>query len=252
MQKNADRLSLMRQGGEQLARAIRGFDLLSYTAGATGPDLQGFLWAGFRVHLAYTFRIEAGTTADEALQQISRRRKDHLKKNAQYIIKGGNDVSALAALSNQTFERQGIKCPFTEKYLGRLWEEVTKREAGVIYTAHDLQGDAAAALLVVNDPRTSTQIVSGIDMNLRGSAGVLLTWRAICDALEAGRAFDFEGSRIRGVEQYYRRWGAQSYPVWQLSKTGSLRGLTAKFVLERLHGEDKCGSKDLARNRVQS
>src|SRR6185436_597306 len=106
MKKNADRLSLMRQGGEQLARAIQGFDLLSYTAGAVGPDLQGFLWAGFNVHLTYTFRFQAGTTADEALQQISRRRKDHLKKNAEYVIKAGDDVGALAALSRQTFKRQ--------------------------------------------------------------------------------------------------------------------------------------------------
>ena len=51
---------------------------------------------------------------------------------------------------------------------------------------------------------------------------------SICDALNAGRSFDFEGSGIRGVEKYYRRWGAPARPVWQLKKDGSLRGWLAR------------------------
>jgi hypothetical protein len=238
--KAAERLFIMRQFGEQLARAIRGFDSLSYTAGAAAPDLQGFLWAGFRADLAYTFRIDAGTTIDQAFQQISRTHRQKLNKHAECLIETVNDVSVLAKLSNQTFERQAIARPYSENYLQRLWQEVSKRKRGIVYTARDLNGRPAAALLVVYDYRTSYQIVSGMDMAVPSSpAGGLLTWRGICDALNAGRTFDFEGSRIRGVEQYYRRWGGQAQPVWHLKKRGSLRGSLAKFVLNLVHGDDK-------------
>jgi len=239
-EKNAERILIMRHFGEQLARAIHGFDFLSYTAGAAAPDLQGFLWAGFRADLTYTFRIEGGTTIDQAFQQISRTHRQKLNKHAEYFIEAGEDVSALAMLSSQTFERQGIACPYSENYLRRLWQEVSKRGRGIVYTARGLDGRPAAALLIVSDHRTSYQIVSGMDMTMRGSpAGGLITWRAICDTLNAGRTYDFEGSRIRGVEQYYRRWGGQAHPVWHLKKTGSLRGLLAKFVLNSFHGDDK-------------
>jgi hypothetical protein len=163
-----------------------------------------------------------------------------LKKHTQYKVEAGDDVNALALLSNQTFERQGMARPFTENYLRSLWREVSKQGRGVVYTARDLSGQPAAALFVVNDDRTSYQIVSGVDMSSRNSpAGALLTWRAISDALNAGRIFDFEGSRIRGVEEYYRRWGGQAHPVWHLKKTGSLRASLANFVFNSFYGENE-------------
>jgi hypothetical protein len=193
------------------------------------------LWAGFCTDLTYTFRIEAGTTIDDAFRQTARTHRQKLKKDAQYIVEADNDVAALATLSNQTFERQGIARPFTEDYLRSLWREISKRGRGIVYTARDLNGQPGAALLVVNDDRTSYQIVSGVDMSSRNSpAGALLTWRAICDALKAGRIFDFEGSRIRGVEEYYRRWGGQAHPVWHLKKTGSLRASFARQFVWQL------------------
>lgn len=238
--KTAERLLIMREVGEHLARAIRGFDSLAYTAGAAAPDLQGFLWADFRADLGYTFRIEAGTTVDQAFQQISRTHRQKLNKSAEYIIETADDVSVLSNLSNQTFERQGIARPYSEAYLHRLWHEAHKRNRGVVYTARDLNGRYAAALFIVYDYRASYQIVSGVDMAVPNSpAGGLLTWRGICDALNAGRTFDFEGSRIRGVEQYYRRWGGQAHPVWHLKKSGSLRGTIAKLFLRVARRDDK-------------
>ena len=239
--KNAERIFIMRNFGEQLARAIQGFDSLSYSVGAAAPDLQGFLRAGFHADLTYTFRIEAGTTVDKAFRQVTRTHRQKLNKHADYIIETGDDVSVLVTLGRQTFERQGVACPYTENYLLHLWQEISKRGRGILYTARDLTGRPAAALLIVTDPRTSYQIVSGLDMTVPGSpAGSLLTWRAIGDALNAGLTFDFEGSRIRGVEQYYRRWGGGAHAVWHLKKIGSLRGLLAKFVLKNsFDGHDK-------------
>ncbi|HET6143373.1 MAG TPA: GNAT family N-acetyltransferase [Candidatus Acidoferrales bacterium] len=238
--KTPNALLIMREVGEQLAQAIRGYDSLIYTAGATAPDLQGFLWAGFHADLGYTFRIEAGTTVDRAFQQISRTHRQKLNKGAEYLIETAADVSVLSKLSNHTFERQGIARPYNEHYLQRLWEEASRRNRGVIYTARDVYGAYAAALFIVYDYRSSYQIVSGVDMTVPNSpAGGLLTWRGICDALNAGRTFDFEGSSIRGVEQYYRRWGGQAHPVWHLKKTGSLSGSLAKLFLKLRDGAGK-------------
>jgi hypothetical protein len=234
---DGEKLSVMRVCGERLARGIQGFDSFSTIAGAAAPDLQGFLWAGFRAGLTYTFRIAASTAQDKAFQQITRTHRQKLKKAAQYIVETGDDVASLSQLSGQTFERQGVERPYDEAYLRRLWEQVSQRGRGILYTARDLTGRPVASLFVVNDNRTSYQIVSGVDISQRDSpAGYLLTWRAICDTLNAGRTFDFEGSRIRGVEQYYRRWGAQAHPVWHLEKTGSFRGLLAKSLIAAIPG----------------
>jgi SAM-dependent methyltransferase len=228
----SEQLSMMRHCGELLANAIQGFDCFYYIAGAAAPDLQGFVWAGFQIELAYTFRFDAGMTPDTAYEQITRTHRQKLRKNAQYRIEAGDDVRALATLSHQTFERQGITCPFSESSLRRLWDVVSGQARAVLYTARNLHGRPVSSLLVVHDDRTSYQIASGVDTAARDStAGYLLTWRAICDALNAGRAFDFEGSGIRGVEKYYRRWGAPPRSVWQLKKDGSIRGWVSRVAL---------------------
>src|SRR5579872_6571055 len=236
----SEQLSMMRHCGEQLAQAIQGFDCLYYIAGAAAPDLQGFVWAGFSVELAYTFRFDAGMTPESVSEQITRTHRQKLKKSSQYIIEAGDDLRALATLSNQTFERQGIACPFSESYLRQLWDALSRRGKATLYTARDLKQRPVSSLLVVHDERTSYQIVSGIDTTLRDSpAGYLLTWRAICDALNAGRSFDFEGSGIRGVEKYYRRWGAPARPVWQLKKDGSFRGWLARAAYREFSTDRK-------------
>lgn len=233
----SEKLSRMRRDGERLAMAIEGFDSFLYTVPSIGPDLQGFLWAEFQAEMAYTFRFDASTTSENVWEQMVRTHRQKLKKQTQYVVESSDDIRALATLSSQTFERQGIACPFDENYLRALWSAVSKRGRANLYVAREPNGRPIAALFVVHDDRTSYQIVSGVDMNLPNCpAGYLLTWRAISDALGAGRAFDFEGSRVRGVEQYYRRWGAPAYPVWKLKKTGSLRGLLASAVFHGIYG----------------
>ena len=64
-------VSLMRNLGESMARAITGFDSLHYRVGPTLPDLQGFLWSGYRIEAAYTFCLEAGTSAEQVLTQTA-------------------------------------------------------------------------------------------------------------------------------------------------------------------------------------
>ncbi|MGH9564104.1 MAG: hypothetical protein ACRD3S_21840, partial [Terracidiphilus sp.] len=82
-----------------------------------------------------------------------------------------------------------------------------------------------ACLLTVHDTKTTYQIVSALDPEKKEIPGsYLLLWTALRDALEAKRDFDFEGSALRGVEQYYRKWGAAAVPIWRLEKAGSIQG----------------------------
>jgi hypothetical protein len=231
-----DALYIMRSQGELLARAIQGFDSFSCIVGTEGPDLQGFLWEGFRAELAYTFRFDQGTTVEAAGREISRTHKQKLRPSAETAVVVAQDVNSLIALNRQTFSRQGRSLPYSEDLVLRVFRAACERKCGQIYLASE-GGRPVFAVLVVHDSRASYQIVSGIDSDSRHSpAGYQATWRAISDALSAGRAFDFEGSRIPGVEQYYRRWGAPAKPIWKLKKAGSFRGRMVTLFLDGRNG----------------
>lgn len=236
-----DELYIMRSQGEALAKGIGSFDSFSQIAGTNGPDFQGFMWAGFHVEAGYTFRFEVGTTVDQAWHNAARTHRQKLKpeRGDEIVVDNVDDVAILIELNRSTFLRQERATPYSESVVRSLFRAASEHDCCKLYVARDSTGRPLSSLLVVNDARASYQIVSGIDWNQRNSsAGHVTTWRAISDALQAGRAFDFEGSRIRGVEQYYRRWGAPAKTTWVLKKLGSLRGKLGTLFVSGWNGSN--------------
>jgi hypothetical protein len=240
----SDQLHLMRSCGEALARAIGPFDSFRYIAGADAPDLQGFLWAGFAASLAYTFRFSSRQSLTEISKGMTR---THLQKvtkakrlNLQ-IVRNGS-IEDLLTLNHMTFARKGATAPYHREVVLGLWEAARSRGHANLYVAKTEKEQPVAALFTVHDDRTTFQIVSGFDpafADIPGQNWVL--WNAIQDAIEAGRNYDFEGSGLRGVETFYRRWGCAAVPVWRIEKAGSLRGSLAHWAIRY---QDKKNSKD--------
>jgi hypothetical protein len=226
----------MRSWGEVLARNIAPFDSFRCVAGASAPDLQGFLWAGFQINLAYTFRFPALSSIDVVCEGMTRTHYQKLNKaeKSGVTVSIENDVTTLIALNKMTFERQGIAPDYSPELVRKLWATAAPKGKASVYIAKTAQGTPAAALLTVRDNRTVYQIVSGVNWELRDAqAGYMVLWRAIQDALPAGYAFDFEGSALRGVETYYRRWGPLAVPVWRIEKAGSWRGSLLQSLIHQ-------------------
>ena len=222
-----EQLRVMRHYGELLARNLGPFDSFSCISGAAGPDLQGFLWAGFQVCLAYTFRFDACRNVADIQKGMTRTHAQKLSKAKRLNLQVERDssVEVLLNLNKRSFARKGTAPPYADEIVNRLWTAASQRGLADTYRASTAEGRPIAALLTVHDSRTTYQIVSGFDpesLDLPGQNSLL--WAAAVDALTAGRHFDFEGSSIRGVETFYRRWGATAAPVWKLQKYGSLRG----------------------------
>ena len=231
-----DRLHFMRSHGELLAKNVKSFDSFRCAAGACAPDLQGFLWAGFRVGLAFTFRFPCTHTPDQITAGMTRTHLQKLRKATRSNLHVACDgaIEDLIDLNRKTYEKQGLNPPCSPNYISRLWNAVHSRERARLYVARTSDDRPAAALLTVHDTRTTYQIVSGANLELSECHGAyLVLWHALQDALLAGRDFDFEGSSLRGVECFYRRWGANAVPVWRIEKSGSWRGSLLQLLLKR-------------------
>jgi len=233
--KENTKLGMMRNVGEKLALAIQGFDSFNYSLGPAAPDLQGFLWAGFQAELYYTFVIDSGTPPEGVLARRSDGHRGHISKAERLGIQVEvrDNLDAFLDLHRKTFNHQGLEMPYDDSLIGRLFLAAKARGCAKIYFATEPGGGHVAGLLVVSDARTCYQLAVGTD-HARGSSGGgnLAEWRAIRDALESGRAYDFEGSALRGVERHYRSWGARTRPCWRLRNWGSLRGFLASCFLE--------------------
>jgi hypothetical protein len=222
-----DVLYLTRTWGELLARGIASFDSFHCLAGATAPDLQGFLWAGFRVDLAYTFRFPRGFSPECLMKGMTHIHTQKLLRAERLgtVINNHANIEDLIVLNEKAFPQQNAECGYSAELLRRLCSVADARGKTHIYVAQTRDGVPAAALLTVADSRMTYQILSGINWDARDSeAEFLILWQAIKDALMAGRGFDFEGSTLRDVEVHCRRWGSNAVPVWRIQKTGTWRG----------------------------
>jgi hypothetical protein len=232
-----DQLHLMRSCGEALARAVGPFDSFRYIAGADAPDLQGFLWAGFNASLAYTFRFSSKQSITEISKAMTRTHMQKLTKAKRLNVEVSRDgdPETLLELNRMTFERKGAVAPYDAELAARLWKTAHDRGHADLYVATTEKNQPVAALFTVHDERTTYQIVSGFNPSLPDVPGQnVVLWTAIQDAIEAGRNYDFEGSSLRGVETFYRRWGCEAVPVWKIEKTGSLRGTLAQLAIRYL------------------
>jgi hypothetical protein len=225
--------ALTRAAGEALAKAIADFDLLEYDVGPNAPDLQPFLWHGYRAERGHTFVVPSATPPEQALQRISRKQRARISNRHGLVVECGADFDSFFAVQRKTFAYKRTPVPFTEEYAHDLWSTACGRGCAAIYLARAAEGRVAAGLCVVHDRRFSYQLMAGVDPELRSlGAGPLLGWTALQDALRAHRGYDFEGSVFPGVAAYFRSMGATAVPIHTLSKAPTWRGVAAQWWLQ--------------------
>jgi hypothetical protein len=231
-----DLLYLTRTWGELLARGIASFDSFRCVAGAAAPDLQGFLWAGYRVDLAYTFRFPAGLPAERFGKGLTGLQMRTLSRAEQLGIevRANASIDDLIAIRAKAFQRKNSNPARSSELLKRLWSAAKAHGQADIYVAQTRDGVPVAGLLVAADRRMTYQIISADGDAAEDSQGpFFVLWHAIRDALISGRGFDFEGSALPSAEAHYRLWGSSAVPIWRIEKSGTWRGTMLHCLMRR-------------------
>lgn len=203
-----------------------------FTPAAT--DMQPFIWGEFEVNLHYTYILNIGSNEEMLAQLEQKRRNDinqSLKNGFQVIWDYERNILEFFALNKKTFERQNIK-KLDQTLMGKLINIAHEKQScdvGVVYSPN---GEPLAGCAIVWDSKRAYYIAGGIS-GKNSSAMSLAIWDAIRYSRdEAGlREFDFEGSMIPGIENYFRKFGGQIYPCYEvLSKCSTLARWVKKIM----------------------
>ena len=197
-----------------LAGQLRRFPFFLQCFHHSLPNWLPFRWAGFRQTTIFTYILD--DIADEkAIWSGFRKgiRWDIRRAERASITVAKTEPEVVLSLSEKTFARQRMKHPFGRELLFSLVRVARERGAGECYAAFDAQGRAHVADFVVWDRRYTYHLVGGRNHELGNSgANALLVWWEVRVAREHSRAFDFEGSDLQGVEQFFRGFGARQQP----------------------------------------
>ena len=184
-----------------------------------------FYWHGFSQTTRYTYVIEDLSDTEIVWANIQSRIKRNIKKAVERSglqLEVDPSLAEFLSINAMTFHRQGQQVPYSDDYVRRIDAVCKDNACRRIFLARDASGRAHAAIYIVWDERSAYYLMGGADPEFRDSGAMgFLMWEAIKHSATVTRAFDFEGSMIESIENFFRGFGAVQKPYHRLVKVNS-------------------------------
>ena len=185
------------------------------------PNLRNclpFNWEGFKQTARATYVLDELSDLKQVWENMAANIRTKIRKaekSGLTVKPCGIDKVFDSAV--KVFGRQGLGVSFTQGYLERLHSAAVAHGAGACFAAEDNSGETHATTFLVWDKHRLYYLAGGADPNLRSSgAQSALVWHSIQFAAGRTTVFDFEGSMLEPIEQYFRSFGAKQVSYHQI------------------------------------
>ncbi len=199
----------------------------SYCEFCTYPNHTNFVnlhFLGFTQKASLTYYINLKSDELILFDNISTRTKRYIKNTTNFHIKEGiENLDSILTLHKNTFQKQNIQYQYSGGLISQLINNGYNNNFGKLYTLYTNENVLAAFLWVAYDGTTMYQILSSYDAALAGQEAIaLLTWHAIKEAKKMQlQHYDFEGSMLKGVEHFFRKFGGERKVFYTFEKNNS-------------------------------
>ena len=180
-----------------------------------------FHWAGYRLELQYTYRLECLRSEESLWEGLRSNVRTQIRKaRRRVVVRDDLGLDVLYATWVKALARQGRRPPVSLADFARLDAACAARDARATLFAQDEDGRTHAVSYVVWDEHGAYYLLGGVDPELRTSgASSLLMWESILRARAVTDVFDFEGSMIKPVERFFRSFGSRQTPYLRVTHT---------------------------------
>lgn len=182
------------------------------------PTIQ--IETGFKESSERTYIISKNENIDDLWENLSSDYKRKIRKADRHLsIKESDDFEAFYRFINNAFKERKQEVYYDQKIFQRIDRSLAKRNQRKIYVAMSEEGKIMAGLYLMSDDLTNYNFVNAVQAGNHYGM-YLLIWKMIEKSLKEGKAFDFEGSKIDGVENFYRRFGGERIDYKTIYKSG--------------------------------
>lgn len=190
----------------------------NYTPGMV--DLQPFIWEGFTCNVRYTYIINLNNSLEDIWKSMddTRRRNISKAKKDGINVSSNYDLQEVFSLVEKTFDRQDMKVPFKTVVFNYIYA-LKERNKCISFLSKNENGDNIAVVYLVWDNKRSYYLMGGYDSEKSHyGASAVAMWKAIkFSKEELGLAeFDFEGSMVPQIEQFFRKFGGILTPYYSV------------------------------------
>ncbi len=191
-------------------------------------DLQPFNWFGFDIGVGYTYILNLNDL-DHIWKNMEKKRRNDINKSYKqnYVVKL-NEIEKFIELNNETMKRQNHSI-LSEKLWLKIYNECKKNDCCEIFTIFKDQM-AIASLFLIWDNKRSYYLGGGISGSSKGAMSLAI-WEAIKYTKEKLylNEFDFEGSSVRSLEFYFRKFGGEIKPIFFIKENSIRRSIITKL-----------------------
>lgn len=210
----------------ELAETLSRYRYVYVQFPTTQREAIAFYWKGLALNVRYTYRLEklsrwrersGPESVEEALRAgMGRDSRRRLRlAEAQGIAVRPCSTEEMLRLYRQTFAAQGIRKGEAETAcLKRLIETALARRQGLLWGGYDAEGRLLSAAFVSWQGRTAYYVAGGSLKTKppHAHAQTLVLFKAIVHCASFCDIFDFEGSMIEGIAQFFQGFGAVPCP----------------------------------------
>ncbi len=175
-------------------------------------DIQPFIWNNFENKTRFTYILDIrnietvwnNLDSGSCRNDINKGIKDGL------IVENCADFDLLISLVEDTFDRQDCSMEHFRKLSYKIFEELNKRKQCRIFICRNKDGEPIAGNMIIWDSKRSYYILGGYKSEKKHHGGSsMVLWEAIKYSSEilGLKEFDFEGSMLRHVERFFRKFG---------------------------------------------
>lgn len=177
-------------------------------------------WLGYQIQTQFTYRLTDLHDCEALYQAFNKTAKKNIKYARNKVTvcdKAAPDT--LWELLDKTFQAQNRKNPMSKDLVMRIVQTCEKTGHGKYLEARDAEGNVHACAYFVYDEQVCYYLLGATDSQFRNSgAQSLLLWEGIQFAAQHSKVFDFEGSMIEGIENFFRQFGGVCTPYYSVRK----------------------------------
>ncbi len=193
-------------------------------------DFQPFIWKNYKVTTRYTYTIDLNREIEDIFNDFARERKKNIKqaKKDNITIEKHSPNSDTIELISKTFIDKGVSIDLN--WLNDFIVNFCKEDNCIVHTAKDPEGNILATNLCIYDKNKCYYLYGGYSKTHKHQgAGPTCMWYTIQEAKKRNiNTFDFEGSMIPEIEKYFRNFGGDLIPFYQINKANLLQEMVLK------------------------
>ncbi|RLB40375.1 MAG: hypothetical protein DRH12_10120 [Deltaproteobacteria bacterium] len=226
--KYVNRITVEKQLTEQIVSCISWCRSFDYTFHPSFKNWLPFYWRGYRQEVRYTYRINDSSNLEKIYGEVESRVRKNIRKAQRHGIEVVDEVPSdiFYKIWNSTFKRQGGSAPISFQKFENIRRKLEQEGCIKFFGAKDKKGRFHAVTGIVFDSRCSYLLFNGMDTTLPNyEANTFLVLETISRASQLADAFDFEGSMLKSVERFYRGFGGQLTPYYNIWKANLFNNL---------------------------